>query len=316
MIRSFIGRFARNKLIKRIKTGVSRNDGFTLIEVVFSIIVLSLVSITLLEMFTVSTKTNVEAGVLDKAKSLCVEASEEYKADPVGPDPADPADDGESAYLRGFKASSGVPGKITYTKYFNRRWEETGEGQAEYVLEIVSEETLADTIPASYYPAPAVRDRASGFPASIEVRTNETIRLARVGLSGCELTIDTNTYDIDTDGIILTDADVAVAKTALIPIHLDCRNVTGNIGVKVINGIGQLIIDGDIYEAIADIYLCDVPEGKNVTVNVTRGVATSNEVSTAVQEIVRYDAAISVKERSSGRTIAESSVETFLVKNR
>lgn len=318
MIGSFTRKTAWNRLMKKLKAKAAQSSGFTLIEVIFAIIVLSIVSITLLEMFTVSTKTNAAAGVLDKARSLCVEASEEFRANPVGPDPMDPADDGESAYLRGFKASSDVPGKITYTKYFNSDWEETGEDRAEYMLEIVSEEALADTIPASYYPAPAVRDRAAGSPASIEVRTNETIRLARVGLSDCELTIDSNTYDIDTDAdaIILTDADVAVAKTALIPIHLDCRNVTGNIEVKVANEIGQLVIDGEVYEAIADIYLCDIPEGKNVTINVTRGVATSNEVSTAVQEIVRYDAAISVKERSSGRTIAESSVETFLVKNR
>ena len=99
MIGSFTRKTAWNRLMKKLKAKAAQSSGFTLIEVIFAIIVLSIVSITLLEMFTVSTKTNAAAGVLDKARSLCVEASEEFRANPVGPIP-DISDRGKRIFRR------------------------------------------------------------------------------------------------------------------------------------------------------------------------------------------------------------------------
>lgn len=314
MIGSFTRKTAWNRLMKKLKAKAAQSSGFTLIEVIFAIIVLSIVSITLLEMFTVSTKTNAAAGVLDKARSLCVEASEEFRANPVGPDPLDLSDRGESAYLGGFEPSTGEFGEIIYTKYYDRHWAETDdESKAEYFLEIIVTKTELDPIPVSYYPESAVS--LSGRPGAVTVSSGTTVRLEKVGESGCRLVIEPNSYEILQDKIMYSDASVAAARTAMIPIHLDCSGIDANTEITVINEAGSLTKDGDEYEAIADIYLCDVDEGVKVTVYTVKGVATSNSVSTREQKITRYIADISVKEKNSGRIIARTTVETSMVRN-
>ena len=304
---------ARNGLMKKLRAKAMQNGGFALIEVIFAIIVLSIVSITLLEMFTVSTKTNAAAGVLDKARSLCVEASEEFRANPVGPDPLDLSDRGESAYLGGFEPSTGEFGEIIYTKYYDRHWAETDdESKAEYFLEIIVTKTELDPIPVSYYPESAVS--LSGRPGAVTVSSGTTVRLEKVGESGCRLVIEPNSYEILQDKIMYSDASVAAARTAMIPIHLDCSGIDANTEITVINEAGSLTKDGDEYEAIADIYICDSDEAE-VTVKVLKGVATSNNISTKELKITRYIADISVKEKNSGRIIARTTVETSMVSN-
>lgn len=316
MIGSFTRKTAWNRLMKKLKAKAAQSSGFTLIEVIFAIIVLSIVSITLLEMFTVSTKTNAAAGVLDKARSLCVEASEEFRANPVGPDPLDLSDRGESAYLGGFEPSTGEFDEIIYTKYYDRHWAETDdESKAEYFLEIIVTKTELDPIPVSYYPESAVS--LSGRPGAVTVSSGTTVRLEKVGESGCRLVIEPNSYEILQDKIMYSDASVAAARTAMIPIHLDCSGIDANTEITVINEAGSLTKDGDDaeYEAIADIYLCDVDEGVKVTVYTVKGVATSNNISTKELKITRYIADISVKEKNSGRIIARTTVETSMVRN-
>ena len=314
MIGDVTRKTAWERFMKIPRAIASQNGGFTLVEVIFSIIVLAIVSVTLLDMFTVSTKTNVEAGVLDKAKSLCVEASEEFRANPVGPDPLDLSDRGESAYLGGFEPSTGEFGEIIYTKYYDRHWAETDdESKAEYFLEIIVTKTELDPIPVSYYPESAVS--LSGRPGAVTVSSGTTVRLEKVGESGCRLVIEPNSYEILQDKIMYSDASVAAPRTAMIPIHLDCSGIDANTEITVINEAGSLTKDGDEYEAIADIYLCDVDEGVKVTVYTVKGVATSNSVSTREQKITRYSADIRVKETDSGRTIAQTGAETTLVRN-
>jgi len=304
---------ARNGLMKKLRAKAMQNGGFTLVEVIFSIIVLAIVSVTLLNMFTVSTKTNVEAGVLDKAKSLCVEASEEFRANPDGPNPLDPSDPGSSEYLRRFKASAGEFDETIYMKYFNKRWEEEpDESQAEYLLEIVASETGSETIPVSYYPDSAVS--LSGVSGAIIISSGTTLKLEKVGESACRLVVEPNSYEIMPGKIIYSDASVATAKTAMIPIHLDCSGIDVDTEISVINEIGSLTKDGEEYEAIADIYICDSDEAE-VTVKVLKGVATSNNISTKELKITRYIADISVKEKNSGRIIARTTVETSMVSN-
>mgnify|MGYP000986005314 CR=1 FL=1 len=325
MIGSFTRKTAWNRLMKKLKAKAAQSSGFTLIEVIFAIIVLSIVSITLLEMFTVSTKTNAAAGVLDKARSLCVEASEEFRANPVGPNPLDPSDPGSSEYLRRFKASAGDSDETIYIKYFNKRWEEEpDESQAEYLLEIIVTKTELDPIPVSYYPESAVILPETGRTGAVKVNNGVTVRLVSEedgdeydSEPHCKLVVGSNKYNIDTTAIIFPDASVAAAKTAMIPIHLDCSSIDVDTEISVINEIGSLTKDGEEeeYEAIADIYLCDVDEGVKVTVYTVKGVATSNSVSTREQKITRYSADISVKEKDSGHVIAHTRTETSLVTN-
>ncbi len=323
MIGSFTRKTAWNRLMKKLKAKAAQSSGFTLIEVIFAIIVLSIVSITLLEMFTVSTKTNAAAGVLDKARSLCVEASEEFRANPDGPNPLDPSDVGSNDYLQGFKASAGEFDETIYMKYFNKRWEEEpDESQAEYLLEIIVTKTELDPIPVSYYPESAVILPETGRTGAVKVNNGVTVRLVSEedgdeydSEPHCKLVVGSNEYNIDTTAIIFPDASVAAAKTAMIPIHLDCSSIDVDTEISVINEIGSLTKDGDEYEAIADIYLCDVDEGVKVTVYTVKGVATSNSVSTREQKITRYSADIRVKETDSGRTIAQTGAETTLVRN-
>ncbi len=302
-------------LIKRIRSQSAQNKGFTLIEVITSIAVLSLVSVALLEMFTVSTRTNMQANEMDKAKSICVEACEEYKANPVHPDPLDLAVGG--LYLRTFSSIYG-PGVTTYTKYFDRRWNSVAEAQALYKLEIVSARNEAAPIPTSYYPQTAVRELVTGNAAIIPVTSSTTIQLDLVG-SNCELTIDSDVYRLAEDSIIYSDASGAFAKTALIPIHLDCSVITNNevIIITVENSIGQLTKDGEDYEAIADIYLCDIDDSgsRDAVIAASAGVSTENKISTALQNIVKYNADIKVSTKNSGQVIAEASAEKYWVEN-
>jgi prepilin-type N-terminal cleavage/methylation domain-containing protein len=297
------------KIAEKLRSKSAQRDGFTLIEVILSITVLSLVSIALLEMFTVSTKTNVEAGILDKAKSLCVEASEEYKADPTE----------ESQYLQDFPEhiNDHTSGKTTYTKYFDRKWAETTEADAEYILEIVSEKAEAEPMSTGYYPQTAVLDPIYiGQPVIIDAEDFLTIKLELdEDDSECRLTINSVSYEIDSGKIIFSDTAVAGMKTALIPIHLDCSGISGEIEITVENLADQLTYMGNDYEAVADIYLCDIGEGGEVHVNASAGIVTENIISTVSQRIVKYNADIRVKEKSSGRLIAETSVEKYWVEN-
>lgn len=307
------------KIAEKLRSKSAQRDGFTLIEVILSITVLSLVSIALLEMFTVSTKTNVEAGILDKAKSLCVEASEEYKADPTE----------ESQYLQDFPEhiNDHTSGKTTYTKYFDRKWAETTEADAEYILEIVSEKAESEPMSTGYYPQTAVLDPVhSGEPAKIVAENfleitlereddDETLEREDDDETKCKLTIRSTAYEIKSSNIIFSDTTVAGMKTALIPIHLDCSGISGEIEITVENLADQLTYMGNDYEAVADIYLCDIGEGGEVHVNASAGIVTENIISTVSQRIVKYNADIRVKEKSSGRLIAETSVEKYWVEN-
>jgi len=303
--------------IEKIRSKAVKSNGFTLIEVIASIAVLSILSVALLEMFTVSTKTNVEASIMDKAKSLCIEATEEYKAYPVGPDPYDPAFVG-SPYLSSFDFSYDVTSdKSTFKKYFDQGWNSTSEDQGAFILEIISKKTEIDTISTSYYPPTAVLDIGEN-PTVIKVKVPSTIKLNfNPADSTCRLKIGTDEYKIDSNKIIYTDS--ATANMAFIPIHLDCSEITSNgiMTITIENNIGQLIMSGKDYEAVADIYLCDIDnrESRDAKVMASVGVSTENRIITAPQKMTKYNADIRVIEKSSGQKIAETSVERYWVSN-
>lgn len=270
-----------------------KDNGFTLVEVIVSIALLASLSVVLLQMFTVSSKTNRSAYELDTANALCVEASEKYKDDPR---------DGTSdsgTYLIGSEFTRYVSGsKITYTKSIDSR----------FLLEIESTKGSTTEMPISYYPAPA-------FVFTVpQTSTNIDIVL--------DLNLITNKIDIEvegTSGIIDSNiifSEPGMPKTAMIPIHLDFSgNDYSPVTVDVENNIGLLLKDSDLYEAIADIYLCDTKETNDVSVVPVIGMSTENKITKKVQRITNYSGIIRVIRLSDSTVLAQNSVEEYWVGN-
>ena len=73
------------------------NGGFTLLEVILSIAVVSLISVFILEMFVVSNRVNKKAFEIDNANIICMEAVESFK-------------NGRTNEIK------------NYEKYFDREW--------------------------------------------------------------------------------------------------------------------------------------------------------------------------------------------------
>jgi len=89
-----------------------RTRGFTLLEVIISITVVSIISVFILEMFVVSNRVNKKANDLDNASVACTNAVEGFKA--------------------GAAASPGY-----YERYFNGDWALTqSAADAEYTLRV------------------------------------------------------------------------------------------------------------------------------------------------------------------------------------
>ncbi len=289
-------------LQKRIRTLANNNSGFTLIEVIISIAVISMVSVTLLQMFSVSARVNREAYDMDTAKSICVETSEKYKIDPTS----------SSKFLASFDATEEVMGERYYERYYRKYYDESWSdavtpGEA-FKLEIKSKRTVYPAMPTSYYPEAAFSDSITGnaeFVIELQGTSNYIIRRGY------------SEYTIDSSKIIYSSSSVETAKTALIPIHLDCSGIDAKIPheVKIRNNIGSIIKGGVTYEAIADIYLCDIPPGGVVEVNAVSGISSKNEVFTTQQIINKYEAEVSVIRASDNFVMAENEVERYWVGN-
>jgi hypothetical protein len=224
-----------------------------------SIALLASLSVVLLQMFTVSSKTNRSAYELDTANTICVEASEKYKDDPRD----GTADSGtylvESVFTRTVNGS-----KITYAKNIDSRFQ----------LEIESTKGSTTIMPISYYPAPAYEFAVPINSTNIDLildwdPVNSDIDIEIAGSSG-NIYLDSN--------IIFSES--GMAKTAIIPIHLDFKNnMQSNVTVNVNNRLGLVSYDSNSYEAIADIYLCDINEGNNVYIVPAAGMATENKIT-------------------------------------
>jgi len=88
------------------------NGGFTLLEVILSIAVVSLISVFILEMFVVSNRVNKKAFEIDNANIICMEAVESFKNGRLS--------DGKS-----------------YDKYFDSQWKSVNLiTHAEYTLKV------------------------------------------------------------------------------------------------------------------------------------------------------------------------------------
>jgi|LSQX01.1.fsa_nt_gb prepilin-type N-terminal cleavage/methylation domain-containing protein len=291
------------------KSGKIRNEnGFTLIEVVVSIALLAAVSVSLLQMFTVSSRTNRIAYELDSANALCVKATEMYKGDPRHGD-----DDG--TYLNtGFDVENPEIDKYVYTQFYDSLFQNP-PFDAKYKLEITSIKGNTRTMPISFYPDAAYEEVIPNASTVDVILTWDSIN------NEVDITIASSSGSISaTDtSIIYSSNPVTNSKTAMIPIHLDCSNIQispANATIKVRNDIGRIPLDNGMgvieeYEAIADIYLCDIQEGETVDIGIVSGMSTQSRITKKNQTITEYSGIIRVMRSSDNSLLAENCAEKF-----
>jgi prepilin-type N-terminal cleavage/methylation domain-containing protein len=287
-------------IISSFKKLKKSTGGFTLAEVVVSIAILSIISVALLQMFTVSAGTNYSAYNIDKAKDLCVGACENIKADPTS----------DSIFLSGFYATLDAPGVTTFTKYYDRQWNETATGTGEYMLQIVTTKTDYAPQPISYYPPPAAEYEAT---VSLDI----TLKRDPSDLDSCLVNFSGTSVSFDKSKIIYMDSALFDSKTALIPIHIKCNNIGHGVilSANVYNKVGFLLHNGNVYEAIADIYLCDIPETSDMSIVASEGISTENKISTLQQQISRYNTDVQVIRVNDSHILAHYSAEKYWVEN-
>lgn len=292
-------------MLKRINP--KSKNGFTLVEVLTSFAVLAIVSVALLQMFVVSTRTNRIAYDTDKANALCIEMSEQYKADP-GFLPAT---------VTTFSTSTAISGGTVYTRYYNSLWSAyttTEDAQSTFRLDIDTITTPASELPESYYPKPAWTG---------DLGTASTLRTLAVYNSGASFD-----YTVQLDGIPLTLADyrqvqyipgtAETSGTAIVPIQLHCDRLTASFIQINVNNTARIkdsdSSSGEVFPVVADIYVCDIPSGTAVSVNPITGISTENKIKTGQTQSEDYAATISAIRLSDGLTLSRNMVKKHLVK--
>ncbi len=281
------------RMLKSIKW--KKSSGFTLIEVIASMALFATVSVVLLQMFTVSGKTNRVAYELDTANSICVNATEMYKDDPRD----GTADQGTYLLEPQFFRNDILGDDIIYTQNIDGRFE----------LEITSTKGATTTMPISYYPAAAHEYTFLTAVTSIDLELSKDPDDGHIDIS-----VNGNTYAPNVSNIIYSDS-TSIAKTAMIPIHLNCAKIGSSIELNVTNNIGILSKGSVDYEAIADIYLCDIGTGGNITLKVVNGMATESKITKKNQSITKYTGVIRVKRIADGTALAETTAEDYWVGN-
>lgn len=293
---------------KRMLEKRKKKSGFTLVEVLTSIAILSIVSVALLRAFTVSVSINRIAREMDSAKALAIDTAERYRADPYnGP--------GYSGYLSTYNDTE-VSGK--YILYYNvnfdktKAWktrinpgdpEEAAKGVSAYKVTITPAAVSTTTIDEYYYPAPAFNVVNTG---AIE------IELIKTDVSRCAIN---GTPPIENVWGTIKFSDAG--RTAMIPIHVDCSGITSDSVIKVKNLVGTLQDPfGTDMTAVADIYLINIPKDPvayDVEVVAEEGICTSNEVTDNTFEMIDYNATIEVERLSDNRILAQYNVSKYWI---
>lgn len=123
---------------------VKNNKGFTIIELILAVCILSLVVGVLMKMFVVSSKVNRSADEIDKANMIATNKAEQIKKDP-------------NKFLNSLKTkiekkdSSDKDKKITtgsMEEYYDYNWEKTDKANAKFVLtsSIINENKKAESM--------------------------------------------------------------------------------------------------------------------------------------------------------------------------
>jgi prepilin-type N-terminal cleavage/methylation domain-containing protein len=292
----------------RFGTKIRKPEGFTLIEVIVAIAILSIISVALMQMFAVSARSNGKTYAMDKANALCTETAEHFKADPGFPGAA------ESGFNK-LPPSETVTGTV-YTRYLDRDFVYTEgsvpTGDSVHELDVTVTTTPAATTTAFYYPDAAFSYDLTG---DINITLNLTGSALVVSVGGNDTPVDTGKIIYTADTASSTEASTT-SGSALIPLHLNCKvMITSSAEVKIENNVKTVLNEGEEYTAVADIYLCDVPPGATVTVKAGEGAVASQSspVSTVGSENIMYTAGIKITKLLDGSVLAENSVEKYWV---
>ena len=271
---------------KKVSKCGKKMEGFSLIEVLIAVAILSIVSVTLLQSFTVSARTNRIANEMDAANALCIETAEMIKNDPTAFLP--------SPYVR------------YYNSNFNRASaSDTIRSDSAYMVTVTSTEVLPEVISEYYYPKPK-------YEAKITNGSNLfTLTQSLVNDSDCEFS--SSDYSVQSGDIVFS----TINNTAMVPILVDCSSLPINSvsTIEVKNDMDKLRdpVSGIEMTAIADIYVYNRLSTAKVTVVAENGPATYNEISVGVQDMVQYTATVDVVRLSDSRNMAQYNVDKYWV---
>ena len=293
------------------------NRGFTLVEVITSFAVLAIISVVLLQMFLVSTKTNKTAYDMDKANALCVAAGEEYKADP-------------NYVKNGSLFGGSFP---VYTRFYNKEWSAPSpgflDGQSAYKLEIVESISTSAAVSISYHPDFAWSGQLDPLDETSPVNElaynnnpDVTLMMYSEG-SSLYFTLDGEGHSVLADDHVTTSAIKFTSSNAIVPIQLKCDDtdkVIYSVFTVNVNNTASLMnpTTHTTVSAIADIYICDSPagpgpDGTGVQVKAGTGISTESKISSKESTTNDYIATISAIRISDGLKMAEYSVRKHLV---
>ena len=297
------------------------NKGFTLVEVITSFAVLAIVSVALLQMFVLSTKTNRSAYDLDKANALCVELGEIYKADPL---------DNEFTVYSGVSTSAGI---TTYTRFYNKEWTSyttTQDAKSEYKF-VLEETTTASTSTAiSYHPPFAWKgdidpadDTGALKDSNISLMLSNPagdIRQFMMSISGGTFT--QNNVSLTTpNNVMIRDGTAYVPlQIQSDPKDMNAPLASGAVSIKVDNSAGYRYYDNvsatwmDADKVVADIYVCDAPTGSAITVVPQTGHSSVNFILSGERQAALYSADIRVNKILDGLEMAKNKVTKHLVR--
>ena len=273
------------------------NKGFTLVEVITSFAVLAIVSVALLQMFVVSTRTNRSAYDMDKANVLCVKLGEEYKADP-------------DITVTFTSTSAGIGAETVYKNYYNRNWNNTTDlTEAEFMLEIVEEPVTSSAISVSYHPDFAWEGSIDPVDDAGNIN-NYTLNIDSTSPTECSSKLT---------GGIASPVDMSKVPihsgVAKIPIKLICsdseKTLTTSSIVTVNNNVTALSGAGIV---IADIYICDSPAGAGVNITPGNGSSSESKISSGTDISENHFAKVRVSRIADGLLMAENSIKTHLVR--
>jgi prepilin-type N-terminal cleavage/methylation domain-containing protein len=260
----------------------NNNKGFTLVEVLTSFAVLAIISVALLQMFVVSTKTNSIAYNRDKANALCTDMAESFKQNP------------DYVNLPAYHFTSTVnttTGGILYTKYYSKAWADSGSSADEFRLDIDITTTHAIEMEKSYHPEfIGAGTLQVGTIHYLDISTSGAISLDGFGLNPGTGTIQYGT------------------GTASIPVGINCSSLTGTANILHVNNRAEMTYSGSAVTAVADVYLCDIPIGASISLHAETGYSNENKISTGKIQTVDYNAVIGIIRRSDNSILARNTV--------
>lgn len=237
------------------------NKGFTMVEVIASFAVLSIISLSLLQMFITSTITNRKAFDMDKAISLCTEVSERLKNNP---NPADILTSIGINYVVNPAKNAGQSAgtDIEYKRYLNNDWnlEEADDANIRFLLKVVAKAPDIDPNPQtkSYMPTPLW-----------------TGDISMTGTYNLYISNDSGDIRVNLAGYSNSTVQEASIVNGVLPIEL-VGAAGEEITLNVYNN-ADINVGGTLKGLEADIYICNVAES-DVNFNPQSGISSDSYI--------------------------------------